>query len=100
MNGIGLKEEIENIYEEVKKLGVEISHHESDLYIPVTPETTELVRRYQSRSIVKSFISQTDGKRWYDVPFAYMPFWDRVQKESERRAKALDTKREGYIPIP
>jgi hypothetical protein len=37
---------------------------------------------------------------YYDIPFAYSPFWDRIQKESERRANALGIKREGYIPIP
>lgn len=78
-------DEIEDIYEEAKKLGVEIDHHESDLYIPVTPETMALVKRYTSRSIVTSFTNQIDHKPWYDIPFAYMPFWDKVTRESERR---------------
>ena len=39
---------INNIYDEIKKLGVEIDHHESDLYIPVTLETRELNRLFLS----------------------------------------------------
>lgn len=54
---------------------------------------------YKFRSIVRSFISRLDKKPMYDIPFAYMPFWNRVQEESERRAKAMDIKREGYIPL-
>jgi hypothetical protein len=74
----------DTIYEEAKKLGVEIDHHESDLYIPVTPETQELVRNYQFRSIVTRFTSQVDGKSWYDIPFAYQPFWNAVERRIEK----------------
>jgi hypothetical protein len=88
---------IENIYEEAKKLGVTIDHHESDLYIPVTPETRALIARYKSRSNVTWFNEMTmPDKRpcalcgkvsnkqkfiraWYDIPFAYQPFWDKVE---------------------
>lgn len=90
--------DINNIYDEAKKLGVEIDHHQSDLYIPVTPETKELVRQYKSRANVTTFKNQLDHKPWYDIPFAYSPFWDKVTKESKRRA-TLSTKREGYISI-
>ena len=85
-----------DIYAEVKKLGVEIDHHESDLYIPVTPETTKLVEQYEFKCNVTTFREMTlpetktcacCGHRktirkplglWYDIPFAYQPFWDRV----------------------
>ena len=70
-----------DIYEEMVKLGVELHHHESDLYVPVTPETTKLVEQYQQppfRGIVMRFTSQIDGKPWYDLPFQYQPFWDNV----------------------
>ena len=87
---------IENIHEEAKKLGVEIDHHESDLYIPVTPETQALVARYKSKCNVTKFMEMTlpdkrpcicghvSNKRtpirqWFDIPFAYQPFWDKVE---------------------
>ena len=94
---------IENIYEEARKLGVEIDHHESDLYIPVTPETMKLVARYKFRCNVTTFVEMTlpDRKpcilcghvshkrtpirRWFDIPFAYQPFWVKVEKAAQRR---------------
>ena len=75
---------IENIYEEMKKIGVEIDHHGSDLYVPVTPETIALVKQYEFRENVKCFRSRIEGM-WYDIPFAYQPFWDKIEQESKRR---------------
>jgi hypothetical protein len=83
--GGSMENEIENIYDEAKQLGVEIANHQSDLYIPVTPGTIALVSQYKFKSIVKTFISRIDKKLWYDIPFAYTPFWDKVQRESDRR---------------
>ena len=88
---------INNIYDEIKKLGVEIDHHESDLYIPVTLETRELIRRYKSRANVTMFKNQLTKTKltyqlWYDIPFAYSPFWDKVSKESERRKQLEQSK--------
>ena len=65
-----------DIYNEMLALGVKIDHHESDLYVPVTPETTKIVNQYEFKS-VKSFINNIDGKRWYDIPFAYKPYWEK-----------------------
>lgn len=94
---------IDNIYEEAKKLGVEIDHHESDLYIPVTPETTVLVVRYKFRCNVTTFTEyelpdrkpcsccghvsrkRTPIRQWFDIPFAYRPFWDKVEEATQRR---------------
>jgi hypothetical protein len=96
---------IDNIHEEVKKLGVEISHHESDLYIPVTPETRALIARYKSRSNVTTFVEktlpdtrpcvlcghvsrkQTAIRAWYDIPFAYQPFWDKVEQATRQKVE-------------
>jgi len=80
-----MENEIENIHDEAKQLGVEIANHQSDLYIPVTPGTIALVSQYKFKNIVKTFISRIDKKLWYDIPFAYTPFWDKVQRESDRR---------------
>jgi hypothetical protein len=66
-----------NIYQEMIDLGVQIDHHESDLYVPVTPETTKLVNEYEFKSNVNRFVSNIDNKTWYDIPFAYSPFWEK-----------------------
>lgn len=68
-----------DIHAEAVKLGVKIGAHESDMYLPVTPETSRLVEQYEFKGNVKMFTSQIDGKKWYDIPFAYQPYWDRVE---------------------
>jgi hypothetical protein len=65
-----------NIYKEMIDLGVKIDNHESDLYVPVTPETTKIINLYEFKSNVKPFICNIDKKLWYDIPFAYSPFWE------------------------
>jgi hypothetical protein len=67
------------IYEEMVKLGVEIGSHASDLYVPVTPETKAVVDQYDSKCNVTTFKNNIDGKQWYDIPFAYLPYWEKKQ---------------------
>ncbi len=64
-----------SIYEDMKALGVEIDNHESDLYVPVTEETTAIVKAYEFKTNVTRFTNQIDHKPWYDIPFAYKPYW-------------------------
>ncbi len=73
------------LYAAVVAAGIPVDHHESDLYIPVTEETRKLVAEYQFPKNVTSFLSnipEADGVRrmWYDIPFAYQPFWERVAR--------------------
>jgi hypothetical protein len=65
-----------NIYDEVKNQGIEFDNHCSDLYIPVNEQTQELVNNYQYKNSVTAFISNIDQKLWYDIPFAYYPYYD------------------------
>ena len=48
-----------------------IDHHESDLYLKVTPETTEIISRYEFKKLVTKFIDNINHELWYDIPFAY-----------------------------
>lgn len=63
------------IYEDLLAAGIQVSNHESDLYCPVTPESRALVRKHEL--MVTTFINQVEGGTWYDIPFAYDPFWAR-----------------------
>jgi hypothetical protein len=72
-----------NIFEQVKALGIEYDSHESDLYIPVTEQTQALMATYSHRKNVLTFTSKVDGKLWYDIPFAFAPWWEA------RRSKSL-----------
>ncbi len=55
----------------------EISHHESDLYLKITPVSLELVGNHEFGCNVTRFTSKIDGRLWFEIPFAYDPYWKR-----------------------
>lgn len=63
------------IYEAMKEAGVPIEHHETDLYVPVTPVTRAIISNYEHKKIVSTFVSE--GRFWFDIPFAYTPAWKK-----------------------
>lgn len=65
----------QTLMQEIIDAGVEIDHHESDLYVKVTPESRKIVDAYEFRCNVTTFRSRIDGTTWYDIPFAFDPFW-------------------------
>ena len=67
------------LYKELSQAGVEIDHHESDLYFLPSPEALDILSKYpnQSRSY---FTNNIDGRQWIDATFAYDPFWDNKAK--------------------
>lgn len=69
--------DVKSIFEMVKEKGIEFDNHESDLYIPKNEVTESLISVYDFKETVKTFRSQKDGKTWYDIPFAYDPFWEK-----------------------
>jgi hypothetical protein len=66
-----------SLYDQMVATGVTIENHYSDMYVPVNETTTKLVN--ESGRVFSMFKSQIDDKMWYDIPFAYQPFWDKVQ---------------------
>lgn len=66
-----------SIYELAMMAGCELSHHQSDLYLKKTDETQKLVDNYEFKNIVTTFKSLIDHTPWFDIPFAYDPFWER-----------------------
>ena len=66
------------LYQACVDSGIPTDNHESDLYIPVTEQTTALLKQYGYRAT--TFRSQVDGQTWYDVPFMFQPYWDRRAK--------------------
>jgi hypothetical protein len=71
---------MDTIYSEAKRLGIPIDSHESDLYLKVTPESIELVKKYDISQINKQFTSQIDKTQWFDIPFAFDPFWENKSR--------------------
>ena len=63
-----------DLYALLQSAGVPTDSHESDLYALVTGESTRLVR--ESGRTHSTFLSRIDGRLWFDVPFAYTPWWE------------------------
>ena len=76
-----------HIYERLKAAGVPLDSHESDLYAMVTPVSREIVLAYLrecEHAGVTQFLSKVDGQIWYDIPFAYLPYWKDGSLETFR----------------
>lgn len=66
------------LYETLQSAGCEMDSHESDLYVRATAEATTILKRFPTQwENARAFTSQIDGKLWYDVPFAFQPWWER-----------------------
>lgn len=67
-----------SLYEDLKDAKCEIDNHESDLYVKANRVSREIIKKH-GREIgghnVSIFNSQIDGVAWYDIPFAFMPYW-------------------------
>jgi len=72
------------IYQQMKAAGVPMDNHESDLYVPKNEVTSEIIhkamREGELKSFVDIFMSERDNEWWYDIPFAYQPFWNEKSK--------------------
>ena len=64
-------------YEKALKAGLEIDNHESDLYLKDCEQARIIVAEHEFASNVTRFRSQIDGGIWFDVPFAYDPWWQK-----------------------
>lgn len=73
------------LFEAIKAAGIQTDSHESDLYFPVTRESTAILARFVSAARASLFTSKVDGGRWYDVPFAYTPWWEAKQTKGTGR---------------
>jgi hypothetical protein len=65
------------IHTQLKEAGIKLDGGQSDLYAEKTPVSEKILEGYQWRENVRTFHSQTDGKVWYDIPFANKDFWDK-----------------------
>ena len=69
------------IYQDMKNAKIKYRSHESDLYVLKTPRSTEIVDSYYFKQNVRTFTNSNDGQIWYNIPFAFDPFWDRKKKK-------------------
>ena len=70
------------IYQRILAAGIEHDHHESDLYVPDTPEVRRIIeecRHHTQQVHAIAFINNLSpgkGDPWLDIPFAYDPWWN------------------------
>lgn len=71
-----------DLYNEIVKVTKpdEIGNWTSDLQCRVTDATRAVIDRYEYKHLVTSFRSATDGKLWYEIPFAFAPWWSDPHK--------------------
>jgi hypothetical protein len=63
-----------SVYGQLQAAGVPLDSHESDLYVRVTPVSTGILRASTMGYTV--FVDRRTGALWYDVPFAFDPWWE------------------------
>jgi hypothetical protein len=77
-----------SLYEDAVRLGLELDHHETDLYLKDCPEARALLAEHDKRGRrvyvvdgwnVSLFHSEIDNAPWLDIPFNYDPAWPDYQ---------------------
>ena len=63
------------LYDELEAAGCKMDSHESDLYVEGTARAAAILQGSKEWPTVRGFVSAIDGHVWYDVPFAYAPWW-------------------------
>lgn len=88
----------QSLYETIKEANIPFASHESDLYFPVTEQSREILSRPEfkiQKQNAEIFTNQVEGGRWYDIPFAYLPFWEEAVARGKRIQAAKDAKNNG-----
>lgn len=74
-----------SLYARLKEEGIEIANHYSDLYFPVTPETSRILRKEYPKAKVEIFINLKTKTPWYDVFGGYDPYWEECERKGKER---------------
>jgi hypothetical protein len=63
-------------YQRALELGLTLDHYSSDLYVKDCKEAAQLVLSHEFPQNCTKFRSRIDGEIWWEIPFAYDPWWD------------------------
>lgn len=69
----------ESIHQRLKRSGAVLSSHYSDLYVKDSLKVREIIETHDFKHYYSEFISNIDGERWLDLPFANDDYWQRKQ---------------------
>ena len=65
------------LYGDLRAAVVPIANHESDLYFADSANEREILARFPySAKLATRFENQQNGETWWDVPFAFLPWWE------------------------
>lgn len=70
-----------SVYDAMVLAGVQIDHHESDLYVPDNAVTRAILEHYPDHR-AQPFMSENEP--WLDIPFAYQPWWELRLHRAQR----------------
>jgi hypothetical protein len=66
------------LYGDLLAAGVPLAYHESNLYFPCTAQTRAILHNFpESEKSARRFNDDKTGDCWLDVPFAFLPWWER-----------------------
>ena len=70
-----------SLYQRLRRAGCIIDSHYSDLYVLVDDISRPIVNEYIAGHMkcVTTFISQIDGREWYEISLAYDPYWEAFE---------------------
>lgn len=84
MKTVDLNKSLYHVLLDAQTPETDIDSHFSDLYVRVTPKNTELLRQYYDAQGIKklpeTFRSNLGDGKWYDIPFAYDPYWEEKMR--------------------
>ncbi len=68
-----------SLYQECLECKIPMANHASDLYIPANEDTIHLLKKHNKHA--STFINAVEGGLWFDVPFAFDPWWEAKQRQ-------------------
>lgn len=77
---------IATLYGDLLAAGVPMDSHESDLYFPDTRATRAILARFPESAKIANRFTDQECAGWWQVPFAYLPWWESRQQAEEMRA--------------
>lgn len=73
-----------SIFAMALKKGIPHDSHASDLYLKDCEETRALIKQYGKENVSQRFISAIDKESWWEIAFAYDPFWEKASSREKR----------------
>lgn len=88
------------LYYRLKEAGCETDSHQSDLYVIDDDTSRSIIEAYEAEEDAiplskKMFKDNREGRVWFELPFAFTPYWERVKKADK---DYVDEEPSGFTP--